>query len=1359
MPYLDYNTDEYSQLAEQIVYSEGAQLDPNADNIEGEALLPRYILSLERDGGVITLRWKTNATKVPEGLIFEVQVGIREDGPWYAPVTAHEGNNYKWRSDEEGTYRVASSDATSHSIVPSDITLYYRIRPATKEGLKGQYSNIVVTTSTGSDIDPDDITSPDPDAPELIGYGANGNNYLEWNRQDNLLHYSHAEVQVADSIDGPWYAPDIVGGDTTWRGFHSNEHTEAAGFLFVHPSVPNILLYYRIRIVTTKIHEVTRQPIKSSYSNIVSIRSEVEVEAPTLTAVGSIGDVILNWNKQENLLHEKYIEIQVAENENGPWYAPYTIGDGKNWRVDLLDGVHRVSGTTTFTHTNIPIAGTQDDPQLRTLWYRVRRVDSGDNESVWSNIVMANAGKVNLKFIDGVVQEAQLDATVFDALRTLSDESLGYWSLDDTLSEQDLIDIGELKDTSTFENHLKVTSDTVADGEGIVGNALSFSGVTASIVKTDTGIGDTESWGKFSQCYWIKPLATQLFNNVIAVSYFIESPRLEFYVILDTRTNQQRVIVRSGSTEYSLQTASGTNLFDDVWHFIAVSYDGESKKVSLWIDGVQKIDTELVDGSGIVSVLTGITQSGNLSVGGGYIAGAASNNLNGLVDEVRLYSIYFTTAQIRYLWFIPEGPVAEIVDTSRLVELAITETKIADDAISTPKIKANAVQANQIDALAILTKHLSANAVTSNTIAAGAVLASHILAEQILARHIQSNAIESDHIDSKAIIARHLSAGLIDVDKLTAEAIEVLTELEDGSVTSVKIKDGAVIADKIAAEAIDVSDKISSDTIRARHLTADSINLEGTAIFGILRARHIDSDVINAATLRTSRISLGSEGGGTYRTLASEIGTTYDAFLVAFSMGGLVSTVVASTTTRHYILAWDSARATEVVMGVSSEGNLRARNEREHEEFFSPDILEVFCEYVIGLKWPNATQIGGGTTPGPTPGIPSNLHTTETISGSSWKVNLDFDSTGDTDTYQIEYTIGDGAAQVVAVSNANGYDITVPANTAYSFSVRAIRSGVIGDWSSPYSDSVGAAIVATKLSPPSGLGSQETQGTTNFSVNLSWGTVQNTSGYEAEYQIGAGAVQTRSTTSRSFRITVPPNTSYRFRVKAVGNGTTYSDSDFSGWYSDSVGSIITVTRLTTPSGLGSSETPGASTWTVVFTWGSVANADNYSVEYDFGGSSRTVTASGTSLRFTGIASNTGFRFRVKANGSGSYSDSPYSGYHSDSTGSIGSAPAAPSSVSISVGARPGFPSSSIATINYPCVLGATSYVLERKITAADGTTISDWSGTRTRTECGTDIMTFSTSTNTANYMRVRVKARNAHGESGWRNSARARVTR
>jgi hypothetical protein len=81
--------------------------------------------------------------------------------------------------------------------------------------------------------------------------------------------------------------------------------------------------------------------------------------------------------------------------------------------------------------------------------------------------------------------------------------------------------------------------------------------------------------------------------------------------------------------------------------------------------------------------------------------------------------------QDQKMYRLEDGNWVPVVNALDLVG-EITETQIADDAISTPKLQANAVTADQIAANAVVAGKIAANAVTAGVIQAGAVSADKI---------------------------------------------------------------------------------------------------------------------------------------------------------------------------------------------------------------------------------------------------------------------------------------------------------------------------------------------------------------------------------------------------------------------------------------------------------------------------------------------------------------------------------------------------------------------------------------------------------------------------------------------------------
>lgn len=95
---------------------------------------------------------------------------------------------------------------------------------------------------------------------------------------------------------------------------------------------------------------------------------------------------------------------------------------------------------------------------------------------------------------------------------------------------------------------------------------------------------------------------------------------------------------------------------------------------------------------------------------------------------------------------VPTVDLTGTIVANQIANNAITETKISNDAISTPKLKANAVTAGKIASSAITTDKLEANAVTADKIA--------------------TNAITTDKLEANAVTTAKIAAGAISADKI-----------------------------------------------------------------------------------------------------------------------------------------------------------------------------------------------------------------------------------------------------------------------------------------------------------------------------------------------------------------------------------------------------------------------------------------------------------------------------------------------------------------------------------------------------------------------------------------------------------------
>ena len=233
-----------------------------------------------------------------------------------------------------------------------------------------------------------------------------------------------------------------------------------------------------------------------------------------------------------------------------------------------------------------------------------------------------------------------------------------------------------------------------------------------------------------------------------------------------------------------------------------------------------------------------------------------------------------------------------------------------------------------------------------------------------------------------------------------------------------------------------------------------------------------------------------------------------------------------------------------------------------------------------------------------------------------------------------------GVAIGSAVSAANAYyDFTsvITETGSYTFKVTAVGNGATYS----NSDASGASAAysytapATKLSTP---GTLAWDGTTP--AKATWGAVTNASSYTVQLYKGGVAIGSAVSAANAyydFTSVITETGSYTFKVTAVGNGATYSNSDASG-ASAAYSYTAPATKLSTPGTLAWDGTTPAKA-----TWGAVTNASSYTVQLYKGGvaSGSAVSAANAFYDFTSVITETGsYTFKVTAVGNGAtYSNS------------------------------------------------------------------------------------------------------------------------
>ncbi len=279
-------------------------------------------------------------------------------------------------------------------------------------------------------------------------------------------------------------------------------------------------------------------------------------------------------------------------------------------------------------------------------------------------------------------------------------------------------------------------------------------------------------------------------------------------------------------------------------------------------------------------------------------------------------------------------------------------------------------------------------------------------------------------------------------------------------------------------------------------------------------------------------------------------------------------------------------------------------------------------------------------------GAPTGLRVTSDTDDS---VSLSWSSLSEAAKYKVEYKASSSSSWLHA-TYTSGTTATVDdlnCNASYNFRVSARGDGI--PYSTTYGDpSTSVSETTDKCIPPAPTGLKVTSDTEE-SVSLSWTSLTGAALYKVEYKASSSSSWLHATYTSSTTTTVDDlncNTGYNFRVRARGNGTTYSTT-----YGDPSSSVSETTdkcNAPPPTGLTvDSDTDDS----VSLSWTAVTDAARYKVEYKASSSSTWLHAtftSGTTATVDDLDSATGYDFRVRARGDGS----PYSTLYGDPSSSV-----------------------------------------------------------------------------------------------------------
>jgi hypothetical protein len=260
----------------------------------------------------------------------------------------------------------------------------------------------------------------------------------------------------------------------------------------------------------------------------------------------------------------------------------------------------------------------------------------------------------------------------------------------------------------------------------------------------------------------------------------------------------------------------------------------------------------------------------------------------------------------------------EAVTAAVIAAGAITNTKIGANAVTTAKLANDAVTADIIAAGAITNTKIGANAVDTANIAIGAITATELGVDAVTSIKIQNSAITSAKIGSDAVTTSKIANNAITSDLINANAITE-TKIASDAITTPKIAAGAITASEIAAGSITASE-IAANTISAGNIAAGAITASeiasGAITTGKLAAGAVTANEIAADAITTDKIDAGAVTSA--KIIAGAITTE------KIEAGAITSTELAANSVTATQIAANSVTAAEIAAGTITSAEILA---------------------------------------------------------------------------------------------------------------------------------------------------------------------------------------------------------------------------------------------------------------------------------------------------------------------------------------------------------------------------------------------------------------------------------------------------
>jgi hypothetical protein len=198
------------------------------------------------------------------------------------------------------------------------------------------------------------------------------------------------------------------------------------------------------------------------------------------------------------------------------------------------------------------------------------------------------------------------------------------------------------------------------------------------------------------------------------------------------------------------------------------------------------------------------------------------------------------------------------IKTGHIKDRAVTEPKLADDAVVTRTIANSAVTNAKLADNAVTNAKLADNAVSTAELADNAVTNPKLADNAVGTAELADNAVTNPKLADNAVNTAELADNAVTNAKLADSAVNT-AELANNAVTTGKLADGAATTAKIADDAV-TSAKLADDAVQSQHLAEWDGATSGTSTndgSGVKNA-HLADASINYAKFARKVVAQGT---------------------------------------------------------------------------------------------------------------------------------------------------------------------------------------------------------------------------------------------------------------------------------------------------------------------------------------------------------------------------------------------------------------------------------------------------------------------------------------------------------------------